>query len=385
MKKLFTIFVIALNCYGGMGQSTFQIDVVNGNAEIDAASTYCEAIWGEYLNSNVPIKIKLYYANLSGSTLGITIPNGRRDFPGAPIDSTWYPTSLANALAGYELNVGEDDMNIFMDNSANWYFGLDGNTPSGKYDFVSVLMHEIAHGLGFMALTKIEGGQGSFGYITPIDLAPLIFSFPFPNLEGKYSVYATFMENLSGNHLDDTSLYQNPSNALASQFTSNQIYFNGSFSYVANNNQRVRLFAPSTFEFGSSLHHLNESSYPAGNPNSMMTPYIAAGESHHHPGPVAIAMLQDMGWSVNTDASFEDVSEIQPVQVFPNPASTFVFVQTINHHNEEILTVMDMQGRLVFAEKWATDKYLSVENWPDGVYVINYKGYSRKILKIASK
>ena len=32
-----------------------------------------------------------------------------------------------------------------------WYYGLDGKCPANKYDLVSVILHEMAHGLGFMS------------------------------------------------------------------------------------------------------------------------------------------------------------------------------------------------------------------------------------------
>lgn len=324
--KSFTFLLMLGLVISMQAQAVFQIQTVNGTPEFDAVVNYCGEKWGEYLNSTIPIKVKIYFMNLFGQTLGITIPNGRRDFPNTPIDSVWYPTSLANALAGVELNPGEDDMNIFIDNSANWYFGLDGNTPSNKYDLVSIVMHEIAHGLGFMALSKIENGLGSFGLVNSSDIAPLITSFPFPNLEGKYAIYSTFIENLAGAELDDTTIFANPSPELATQFTNNQLYFNGVNAVLANNNQRVRLYAPSTFAFGSSLHHLNESTYPPGNPNSMMTPFISLGETEHEPGPVALGILQDLGWSVNLDASVENIKQ-NKFFLFPNPSSDYVFIQ----------------------------------------------------------
>lgn len=383
--KLFLFLILFGLAVQIQAQAVFQIQTVNGTTEFDAVANFCGQKWQEYLNSSVPIKVKIYYVNLFGQTLGITIPNGRRDFPNAPVDSVWYPTSLANALAGVELNPGEDDMNIFIDNTANWYFGLDGNTPSNKYDLVSIVMHEIAHGLGFMALSKIESGLGSFGWINSSDIAPLITSFPFPNLEGKYAIYSTFIENLAGDELDDTTIFANPSPELATQFTSNQLYFNGVNAVLANNNQRVRLYAPSTFAFGSSLHHLNESTYPPGNPNSMMTPFISLGESEHEPGPVALGILQDLGWSVNLDASVENIKQ-DKFYLFPNPSSDYVFIQTSSSLIKPLWwEVVDLSGIVIkqgVVQDTSQPISISLHDFSSGIYFCRVGDMVQKMMVV---
>ncbi|MCK7534680.1 MAG: hypothetical protein MZV63_28610 [Marinilabiliales bacterium] len=40
-------------------------------------------------------------------------------------------------------------MNATFNKEVKWYFGTDGNTPELLYDFVTVVLHEIGHGLGF--------------------------------------------------------------------------------------------------------------------------------------------------------------------------------------------------------------------------------------------
>lgn len=39
-------------------------------------------------------------------------------------------------------------LEIHLDASEDWYFGLDNNTPAGQYNFVKTLSHEIGHTLG---------------------------------------------------------------------------------------------------------------------------------------------------------------------------------------------------------------------------------------------
>ena len=78
---------------------------------------------------------------------------------------TWYAAALANELSGGDVNGATSEivavMNSDVDNSTvlgaiDWYYGTDGNPPetspgSGKFDedFVTVVLHEVGHGLGF--------------------------------------------------------------------------------------------------------------------------------------------------------------------------------------------------------------------------------------------
>ncbi|MDV7399647.1 hypothetical protein RZS08_49995, partial [Arthrospira platensis SPKY1] len=107
------------------------------------------------------IKVNVLFFPVNGLFLGLTFPNGRKDFPGAPLEATWYASCLANAITGSELNPGEADMDIVMAADVNWYYGTDGQPGPGQFDFVSVLLHEIGHGLGIVSLSDSPAGEGS--------------------------------------------------------------------------------------------------------------------------------------------------------------------------------------------------------------------------------
>jgi hypothetical protein len=55
----------------------------------------------------------------------------------------------------------------------------------------------------------------------------------------------------------------------------------------------VKLYTPPAFSFGSSLSHLDLNTFQAGE-NRLMTPSYSGVT--RHPGPVTLAMFQDMGW-----------------------------------------------------------------------------------------
>jgi hypothetical protein len=142
------------------------------------------AIWDANLDINTQVVLQASFDALSctatGGTLGAagTI-NVFRDFTGPSFFSTWYGGALANNLAGQDLNDSEPDPGLLappfndeivtffnanlgqpgcLENSS-WYYGFDNDPPPGAIDFVEVLTHEVAHGLGFQTFADGLTGQ----------------------------------------------------------------------------------------------------------------------------------------------------------------------------------------------------------------------------------
>ncbi len=200
---------------------------------------------------------------------------------------SYYPIALAEKIAGKSLNEDiQGDITLAVNSSINWYLGTDGQTPVSKYDLVTVSLHEMCHGLGFFDSFSSDGTFGSYG----------IGSLPF--------IYDTFVENFAGDRLTDTLKFPNSSSSLQAQLTGNQIYFNGPLlkNYTSANPSgysvfRAKLYAPATWDPGSSISHLNETSVlPA---DALMTPFIDLGEAIHDPGKYTFSILGDVGW-INT-------------------------------------------------------------------------------------
>jgi hypothetical protein len=57
---------------------------------------------------------------------------------------------------------------------------------------------------------------------------------------------------------------------------------------------RPLLFTPKTYEEGSSVSHLDEDTFVNSGENAVMTPNLEAGEIFHKPGPLLLAMMEDM-------------------------------------------------------------------------------------------
>ena len=124
---------------------------------------------------------------------------------------------------------------------------------------------------------------------------------------GNYDpiTYDRFTENGAGSPLLS---FPNGSAALAPQLTSSNLYFDGTNANAANGGTPPKLFAPSTWMQGSSYSHLDE--VFNNTENALMTYALADGESNHSPGPIASAILQDVGW---TFVGYPDVSIVKEV------------------------------------------------------------------------
>ncbi|HEX7251620.1 MAG TPA: PA domain-containing protein [Thermoanaerobaculia bacterium] len=139
------------------------------------AFQYAADIWASKLKSNVEIRVRGSFIPLqcdaTTGTLGqASATQSLKDFPGAPVPGTYYPVSLANAIAGTDLSSNDDISAQFnsaigqtncLDGSP-WYYGLDNN-HGPAIDLVTVLLHEFGHGLGFITLVNVNTGAEFLG------------------------------------------------------------------------------------------------------------------------------------------------------------------------------------------------------------------------------
>ncbi len=140
-------------------------------SDAQTAFNYAVGIWAEYLDSSAPIVIEACWSNMgSGSILGHGGAIGNFiNFAGAPLANTFYPAALANDMSGVDINdayygSGTPEIAVtFNSVRTNWYHGTDGNPGSGNIDFVSVVLHEICHGLGFLGTMDYDDGNAGNG------------------------------------------------------------------------------------------------------------------------------------------------------------------------------------------------------------------------------
>ncbi len=284
-----------------------------------AAFQYAANLWGQWLNSTVPIKIDACWASLGEGVLGHSATdNFYSNFTGAPQSNTWYSVALANALSGVDQNGSDAEMHIAYSSSSSftWYFGVDGNPPMNQYDFVSVVLHEIAHGLNFAGSMRVSAGVGYWG---------------FAGYSGVPVIYDRFAEDGNAISLLNTGAYPNPSialgNALRGQVSG--VYFNGANAQAANGNSPVKLYTPSVWQSGSSYSHLDETFN--GTANALMTYSLNDGEAAHDPGPITCGIFLDLGWQ-------------NPCQTTPTPPPTVTSITPSSGNNTGTVHITDLAG-----------------------------------------
>ena len=230
-------------------------------------------VWSENFASAVPITIDATWGRSATSgILGSARPgNYFSGFTGAPDATLWYPSALANALAGSDLDKNSSEIVIQANSNANWDQRNDGTPTNSEYDLESVFIHELGHGLGFLSTDAYDTyfKYGILDQPTPFD---------------------AYVQTNDGRRLSDLP---SPSLELGSALT-NTLVWSGPLGIQANNGVKPLLFTPSRYEVGSSVSHLDEATFSSAGLNSVMTPNLNAGEVFHQPGPLLLAMLQDI-------------------------------------------------------------------------------------------
>ena len=230
-------------------------------------------VWGANFASNVTITIDASWGRTASfGVLGSARPgNYFSGFDGAPDPSLWYPSALANALAGKDLDPGNPEMVIQVNSMATWDTRNDGAPRSNEYDLESVFLHEMAHGLGFLSTDSYDT---FFGYGT--------IEQPTP-----YDAYTQLPDKRRLSDLPSPSL------ELGKALTSTLVWA-GESGTAANNGNPIVLYTPSRYEEGSSVSHLDETTYANLGSNSIMTPNIDSGEIYREPGSLLLGMMQDL-------------------------------------------------------------------------------------------
>lgn len=230
-------------------------------------------VWSQNFASTVPITVVATWGRSSTSgILGSARPgNYFSGFAGAPDSTLWYPSALANALSGNDLDKNSPEIVIQANSSANWDQRNDGKPTNSEYDLESVFMHELGHGLGFLST----------------DAYDTFFKYGILDQPTPFDAYAQISD---GRRLSDLP---SPSLELGTALT-NPLVWSGPLGITANNGVKPLLYTPSHYEVGSSVSHLDEATFSSTGPNSIMTPNMSAGEVFHEPGSLLLAMLQDM-------------------------------------------------------------------------------------------
>lgn len=263
---------------------------------------HAASIWGAVLTSNTEIIVDARFTDTLECTRNSAILGGATstilfsDFPGAPGFGVWYPAALADALAGRDLCAdpkshcaGEADLDALFNEKLDtasgclggkrhWYYGLDHNAGEGGIDFLNVLLHEFAHGLGFQ--TFINEKTGSWYKGKPVD-------------------YDQFLRDVTTGH-KWTDLTP-PQRKLSARSNGKIVWDGAAVTEAARSltsgtiDGHVAIFSPDPPREGASLSHWDTSV----SPDELMEPQISANlRSSTHLG-LAPYLLADLGWKIS--------------------------------------------------------------------------------------
>ncbi|WP_420457495.1 hypothetical protein [Rubrivirga sp.] len=363
-----------------LGSATFQVDYSGFTPQAQAAFQRAVDIWADHLVSSVPIRVQASFASLGSTTLGSAGPNVTANTPNIPRTSTWYPFALADARAGRDLSPDEGDFFYdivaqFSSSRTDWYFGLDGNPGPSQFDFVTIVLHELGHGLGFVGSGTVDDGTGERECTGTAGLGCWgLGSADFP------LVFDRLVDDAAGVPMLNALRYPDPSRALGDLLRS-QALFVDSPEVVRLYGEPAPVWAPVAFEEGSSFSHWDEI-VVQGTSAALMTPRIGRGEAYQDPGDITCAYFRDIGWTLGAgcetltvdDEAGPGASALAVSVVGPNPFRQATAVRVTQARPGPVrVTVVDVLGREV-ARLWdgvaGTEHALDVrpEGWASGVY-----------------
>lgn len=171
------------------------------------------------------------------------------------------------------------DMQLTVNWNYNYYLGT-GTPAYNQYDLLSVLIHEITHGIGFLA--SIAYNDSACGGSRPNGTG---WTGSQPDI---YSSMDTFLVTGNNHYFINSSFY----------YIGQSFYFTGGDNGVYLNapnavsvyGGKPRVYAPSTYQCGSSLNHWN-------NLGGVMDPSIAPGIVKREYLPFEVAFLRDIGYT----------------------------------------------------------------------------------------
>jgi hypothetical protein len=267
--------------------ATFDVRYSGFDEAAQAAFGAAADVWARAVVSEVPIVVDASFRSFGPGEEGfIGLANPVVTFGdaiGRPDDA--YPTALLNSLAGEDVLPNDPDIVVDFNSDSPFYFGTDGLAPAGTYDFMSLVMHELNHGMAFAGFRSVDGERASVGF--------------FDRSRGSY--VGLPWDFLTVDRLDRPLLngpIPNNSAQMKAVLTSDHLFWGGAAGTAATGGTRPKLHAPDEFSQASSYVHLDEAAYPPGDENSLMTPALNTQEAIHQPGLVALGIMADEGWRV---------------------------------------------------------------------------------------
>jgi len=274
----------------------------NLNTQQEAAAQHACDLWGAELAGVVPVSIDVNSASMNMSYLGLSY---RQPHYWNPVTETWYCAALGKQLAGYNYAPGMKDIRLELNSNCNWFYGITGNPSNNQLDWITIMLHEITHGLGFSALVR---GDGGYIYTT------------IGGIEGQdTNSPGIFDKQLYQGSIGNTCLTDLNKNERKSLVVSNNLFAGcpSSFLLAANGGNRVKMYAPSPWSSSNVSHwdnNVNFTTFMKSSANKGFRCIVINARE--------VAIMQDMGWEIPSTISGSDVVCSSATYTLVNGAAT---------------------------------------------------------------
>lgn len=205
-------------------------------------------------------------------------------------------------LTGNDLNGITNDGSIDVNWGQPWELSLDPNDtdPESESDFISTMMHELSHAVGF-ASSILENGQD-------------LFNTPVGN-EGAWNKFDQFITTFNQTSVIDNMTYILDAGVWANRTGGNSannvgLFFSGPNAMAANGGKPVGLFTPTTWKDGSSVSHTDDEN-PALS-STMMLSASDFGPNARTYTKIERAILKDLGYTLVETGITADIFAFDP-------------------------------------------------------------------------
>lgn len=257
--------------------SSFYLDTLNLPKDAFPAICYSIAMLDSVIFSDIPIKVKIKFAKTSReNVLAIGEATSYEiGFSDLAHPSFFYPISLAEKIANKNMNGDNVDISVVVNEGINWHYGIEPAGVEGKFDLISILTHEMTHGLGFQSLVSVFNHS--------VDTSR------------KLSIFDSFIVDGLNNHLYPNSYMQGPAVAYH-VITKDALYFKSPHYNLIYPDSLIALYSPKIYAAGNSIHHLDDKKNQYVN-NKLMRPGFARGDYLRQIDVQTKSILHDLGWS----------------------------------------------------------------------------------------
>jgi hypothetical protein len=258
------------------------------------AAQYAADLWADLVSSKVPILVDARFDAPNSEHPDTTDPFNSLDctknppviataeptsyhgnFPKKPRPNNWYPQALANSLTGKDLSTASDIRAYFNSSvgtseclpDKGWYYGLDGNAQPDQFDFVTVVLRELAHGLGFITTVDLSNGK---------------------KLGGFNDVFSLNLKDVSTDKLFSQMTDAERRNAIKN---AGDLRWIGA-KVVAAHGGDVPMYAPDPVDLDFSVSNWDTSL----SPDEIMVPFYSGA---NHDVGLALQALEDIGWTLD--------------------------------------------------------------------------------------